>query len=230
MDHTDVSHQRWHDHWTLPVAFPEESANRRSHRAELAAPGATPCWTGCSLEPGVRVVELGPGTGAITGEIARAASAGDLLPRHRYRSGVHRARRGTMAADRRGLRSRRAAASRSLAAASCCPSTTSCPACRSRAFPATSPAPSSRRLPAALRPGGTFTTFQYIHCIPAAACGGRSSNPQQPVWSPAHVQLVLANLPPAFVDSVDDHSGDRAPRPQRAPLEEQFVQPSETFA
>ena len=70
MDHTNVSRQRWHDHWLFLTHF------RKSPRTVGAiAPSsqqlARGCSTGSSSTPGTRLVELGPGTGAITGEIDR---------------------------------------------------------------------------------------------------------------------------------------------------------------
>jgi hypothetical protein len=72
MDHTNVSRQRWHDHWLFLTHF------RKSPRTVGAiAPSserlARAMLNGLSLQtvPPVRVVELGPGTGAVTGEIVR---------------------------------------------------------------------------------------------------------------------------------------------------------------
>ena len=70
MDYTNVSRERWHDHWLFLTHF------RKSPRTVGAiAPSsqrlARAMLDGFSLEPGVRLVELGPGTGAVTGEIAR---------------------------------------------------------------------------------------------------------------------------------------------------------------
>ena len=70
MDHTSVSHQRWHDHRLFLSHFRKSPrtvgaiapSSRRLARAML---------DGLTLESAGRLVELGPGTGAITGEIAR---------------------------------------------------------------------------------------------------------------------------------------------------------------
>ena len=85
MDHTNVSHQRWHDHRLFLSHF------RKSPRTVGAiAPSsqrlARAMLDGLTLEPGSRVVELGPGTGAIKREIARRLPPGaDCLPPARAR-------------------------------------------------------------------------------------------------------------------------------------------------
>ncbi len=76
MDYTTVSRERWQDHWLFLTHFRKSPrtvgaiapSSRRLARAML---------DGLPLEPGsaVRVVELGPGTGAVTGEIARRLPA-----------------------------------------------------------------------------------------------------------------------------------------------------------
>jgi phosphatidylethanolamine/phosphatidyl-N-methylethanolamine N-methyltransferase len=50
-----------------------------------------------------------------------------------------------------------------------------------------------------LRPGGTFTTFQYVHAylLPTAIAFRRELSER--LGSPAEVALVLRNVPPAFV-------------------------------
>ena len=108
MDHTNVSRDRWNDHWLFLTHF------RKSPRTVGAiAPSsqqlARRMLDGLELTPGTRLVELGPGTGAITGEIDRrlpesaSCLAIDIDP------GVQFARRRALAAHRVGLRSRRAA-------------------------------------------------------------------------------------------------------------------------
>ncbi len=108
MDHTNVSRERWHDHWLFLTHF------RKSPRTVGAiAPSsqrlARAMLDGLSLEPGVRLVELGPGTGAVTGEIARrlpenaACLAIDVDPVFSSRVGC------AMAANRLGLRPGRTA-------------------------------------------------------------------------------------------------------------------------
>ncbi len=108
MDHTNVSRDRWNDHWLFLTHF------RKSPRTVGAiAPSsqqlARKMLDGLELEPGTRVVELGPGTGAITGEIDRRLpdSASCLADRHR--SGLQLSCRRALAAHRIGLRPRRAA-------------------------------------------------------------------------------------------------------------------------
>ena len=71
MDYTIVSRERWQDHWLFLTHFRKSPrtvgaiapSSRRLARAML---------DGLALEPGsaLRLVELGPGTGAVTGEIA----------------------------------------------------------------------------------------------------------------------------------------------------------------
>ena len=53
---------------------------------------------------------------------------------------------------------------------------------------------------ASLRPGGTFTTFQYVHAFgfPSAVVGPADAQLHAWVRSPTR-QLVLGNLPPALV-------------------------------
>src|SRR5262245_50541818 len=75
MDHLNVSHQRWHDHWLFLSHF------RKNPRTVGAiAPSsqrlARAMVEGLDLTSGTKVVELGPGTGAITGEIARRLPPG----------------------------------------------------------------------------------------------------------------------------------------------------------
>ena len=173
MDHTTVSRERWQDHWLFLTHFRKSPrtvgaiapSSRRLARAML---------DGLSLEPArrVRVVELGPGTGAVTGEIASrlpadaACLAIDVDPVFSARVGA------------RWPRSTRCAIGpsdswRSRAHATCCRSITSCPACRLRACRRRAPARSSRRSSRRCGSGGTFTTFQYVHAygFPSAVSG-----------------------------------------------------------
>ena len=197
MDHTSVSHQRWHDHRLFLSHF------RKSPRTVGAiAPSsrrlARTMLDGLSLAPGVRVVELGPGTGAITGEIARrlppraSCLAIDIDPVFSARVAARwpqidavcdRAERLLEIARRRDLLPVDHIVSGLPFA--------SLPGDATRAI--------VEAIAAALRPGGTFTTFQYIHAypLPPAIAVRRTLSTlfgSQPTFS-----VVLANLPPAFV-------------------------------
>ena len=197
MDHTSVSHQRWHDHRLFLSHFRKSPrtvgaiapSSRRLARAML---------DGLALGPDSKLVELGPGTGAITIEIAErlpdAATclAIDIDP-------VFTARVASRwpqidAVCDRAERLLDIAAERQLLPVDHIVSGlpfASLPADGTRAI--------VDAIASSLRPGGTFTTFQYVHAYglpPAIAVRRMLSDKMRsrPTFS-----LVLANLPPAFV-------------------------------
>ena len=148
--------------------------------------------------PGTRIAELGPGTGIVTREIAASLSpvaralAIDLDPVFvaRLQDAVPQvecvcgsAASLAVLADARGLLPLDHVVS-GLPFAS---------------LPVSATDLILRAIVATLRPGGTFTTFQYIHAygFPAAvAFRGRMTRLMEA--DPA-VSTVIANLPPAFV-------------------------------
>jgi phosphatidylethanolamine/phosphatidyl-N-methylethanolamine N-methyltransferase len=163
---------------------------------------------GLDLPPGVRLVELGPGTGAVTGEIARrlpdAATclAIDINPVFCARVGARwpridsicdRAERLVEIARVRGhlpidhIISGLPFASLPLATA--------------RAI--------VDAIVAALRPGGTFTTFQYAHAYGFPSATAVRTTLTKNMGNRPSRSFVVGNLPPALVlrwtksDSVD---------------------------
>jgi phosphatidylethanolamine/phosphatidyl-N-methylethanolamine N-methyltransferase len=197
MDHSSVSHQRWHDHRLFLSHF------RKNPRTVGAiAPSsqrlARAMLDGLTLEPGMRIVELGPGTGAITGEIARRLPAGTSC----------------LAIDIDPVFTERVAARWPQIDAVCDRAERLLEILRSRhllpvdhivsGLPfASLPGGATRAIveaiAAALGPGGTFTTFQYIHAygLPPAMAVRRTLSGlmgTRPTFS-----TVLPNLPPAFV-------------------------------
>ena len=163
MDHTTVSRERWQDHWLFLTHF------RKSPRTVGAiAPSsrrlARAMVDGLSLEhkPGVRVVELGPGTGSVTGEIARRLPADavclaiDVDPVFSARVGArwpqitsvcdHAERLVSIARARDLLPIDHIVSGLPFA---------SLPASSARAI--------VEAIVSSLGPGGTFTTFQYVH-------------------------------------------------------------------
>lgn len=197
MDHTSVSHQRWHDHRLFLSHF------RKNPRTVGAiAPSsqrlARTMLDGLRLDPGMRIVELGPGTGAITGEIARRLSAGiscvaiDIDPVFTARVAARwpqvdavcdRAERLLEILRRRGL----------------LPVDHIVSGLPFASLPGDATGAIVEAIAATLRPGGTFTTFQYVHAygLPAAIAVRRTLSGlmgTRPTFS-----VVVANLPPAFV-------------------------------
>jgi phosphatidylethanolamine/phosphatidyl-N-methylethanolamine N-methyltransferase len=197
MDHTNVSHQRWHDHRLFLSHFRKSPrtvgaiapSSRRLARAMLE---------GLTMRPGVRVVELGPGTGAITGEIARRLPvdglclAIDIDPVFSARVGARwpqidsvcdRAERLVEIARSRGL----------------LPVDHIVSGLPFASLPASSARAIVEAIFTALRPGGTFTTFQYAHAFgfPSALAVRRAL--RLGMGSRPTRRLVIRNLPPALV-------------------------------
>ena len=153
---------------------------------------------GLDLDDAIRVVELGPGTGAVTGEIARR------LP----------ARAACLTIDIDPVFSSRVAARWPHLDSVCGRAEHLVEIARSRGLLpvdhivsglpfASLPADSARAIVhaivQALRPGGTFTTFQYVHVygFPSAATVRRTLTAN--MGSAPNCALVLGNLPPALV-------------------------------
>jgi phosphatidylethanolamine/phosphatidyl-N-methylethanolamine N-methyltransferase len=197
MDHTDVSHQRWQDHWLFFSHF------RKSPRTVGAiAPSsrrlAHAMVDGLDVTPASRVVELGPGTGAITVEIAAK-----LPPAARC-----------LAIDIDPVFTARVAARWPGIEAICDRAEHLVEIARSRgllpidhivsglpfaSLPSASGHAIVDAIVTSLRPGGTFTTFQYVHAfaLPPAVAVRRTLAAR--MGSSPTRQLVVGNLPPALV-------------------------------
>jgi phospholipid N-methyltransferase len=199
MDHTTVSRERWQDHWLFLTHF------RKSPRTVGAiAPSsrrlARAMVDGLSLEqkPGVRVVELGPGTGSVTGEIARRLPADavclaiDVDPVFSARVGArwpqitsvcdHAERLVAIARARDLLPIDHIVSGLPFA---------SLPVSSARAI--------VEAIVSSLGPGGTFTTFQYVHAYGfPSAVSVRQTLTREMGSSPART-FVFGNLPPALV-------------------------------
>jgi phospholipid N-methyltransferase len=150
------------------------------------------------VDPASRVVELGPGTGVITREIlARNGATGSLLAVDVNRAFVEGLRRAWPGLDC------------VCASAEILPMLTA-----ERGWPAVDHIVSGlpfASLPSAttlvildgvdqvLRVGGTFTTFQYVHAyrVPSAVAFRRELSAR--LGSQPSAQLVVRNVPPAFV-------------------------------
>jgi len=153
-----------------------------------------------ALEPGRPqvVVELGPGTGAFTEAILERLRPGDrLLAVELEPAFVNQLRDRFPSLD-----------------CACASATELVALARARSFQAVDhivsglpfaslPAATSRQVLDAiqrvLRPGGTFTTFQYLHAfmLPRAAAFRREVDAQ--LGGPASRSTVFRNFPPAFV-------------------------------
>lgn len=199
MDYTTVSRERWQDHWLFLTHFRKSPrtvgaiapSSRRLARAML---------DGLALEPGsaLRLVELGPGTGAVTREIASrlpadaACLAIDVDPVFSARVGARWPRIDSVCD--RAERLVEIARARNLLPIDHIVS----------GLPfASLPAASARAIVAAivssLRVGGTFTTFQYVHAFGfPSAVTVRQTLTEEMESAPART-LVLGNLPPAVV-------------------------------
>jgi phosphatidylethanolamine/phosphatidyl-N-methylethanolamine N-methyltransferase len=199
MDHTNVSRERWQDHWLFLRHF------RKSPRTVGAiAPSsrrlACAMLDGLSLEPGrrVRVVELGPGTGAITAEIARRLPtdakclAIDVDP-------VFSAK---VAARWPGIESICDRAERLVDIArvrDLLPIDHIISGLPFASLPSASARAIADAIVGSLRVGGTFTTFQYAHAFGfSSAIRVRHTLTRDMGAEPART-LVVGNLPPALV-------------------------------
>ena len=205
MDHTSVSHQRWHDHRLFLSHFRKSPrtvgaiapSSRRLARAMLDGLDLRP---DSRRSPGsdVRIVELGPGTGAITIEIAErlppAATclAIDIDPV--FTEKVKARWPQIDAVCDRAERLLEIVRERQLLPVDHIVSGlpfASLPADGTRAI--------VDAIASTLRPGGTFTTFQYVHAygLPPAIAVRRTLS--EKMRSRPTFSVVLANLPPAFV-------------------------------
>ncbi len=199
MDHTNVSRQRWHDHWLFLNHF------RKSPRTVGAiAPSsqrlARAMLDGLSLElePGVRVVELGPGTGAVTGEIARrlpddaVCLAIDVDPVFSARVGARWPQIDSVCD--RAERLVEIARARDLL-----PVDHIVSGLPFASLPASTAGEIVEAIVASLRVGGTFTTFQYVHAYSfRSAVTVRRTLTREMGSSPSRTR-VLGNVPPAVV-------------------------------
>jgi phospholipid N-methyltransferase len=199
MDHTTVSRERWQDHWLFLTHF------RKSPRTVGAiAPSsrrlARAMVNGLSLrqDPGVRVVELGPGTGAVTGEIARrlppdaACLAIDVDPVFSARVAVRWPQIASVCD--RAERLVEIARARDLL-----PVDHIVSGLPFASLPVSSARAIVQAIVSSLRPGGSFTTFQYVHAYGfSSAVSVRQTLTREMGSSPART-LVLGNLPPALV-------------------------------
>jgi len=197
MDRIHVSHQRWQDHWLFLSHF------RKSPRTVGAiAPSsqrlARAMLDGLPLEPGVSVVELGPGTGAITGEIARrlpdrsTCLTIDIDPVFSSRVGLRWPQLDSVCGRAEDLFE--IARSRAMIPVDHIVSGlpfASLPSSGARAI--------VDAIARTLKTGGTFTTFQYVHAygFPSASVVRRTLTAKMGS-QPTRV-LVMGNLPPALV-------------------------------
>ncbi len=150
------------------------------------------------VKRGSRTVELGPGTGAFTGEIvARAGPDGRVLAVDIDAEFCKRVGRAWPQID------------------CVCASAETLPALATHrgmspvdhivsGLPFGSlPAKTTRLILDAvcetLRPGGTFTTFQYVHAYPLPPGVAFRRNLTALLGSPPDLDLVVRNVPPAFV-------------------------------
>ena len=199
MDYTTVSRERWQDHWLFLTHFRKSPrtvgaiapSSRRLARAML---------DGLTLEAGsaVRVVELGPGTGAVTGEIASrlpadaACLAIDVDPVFSARVGARWPRIDSVCD--RAERLAEIAGARNLLPVDHIVSGlpfASLPVASARAI--------VEAIVSSLRVGGTFTTFQYVHAYGfSSAMAVRQTLTREMGTAPTR-SLVLGNLPPALV-------------------------------
>ena len=199
MDHTIVSRERWQDHWLFLRHF------RKSPRT-VGAIAPSSRRLACAMLDGldfaagrqIRVVELGPGTGAITSEIARrlpddgvclAIDVDPVFTAHvaakwpRIDSVCDGAERLVEIARERGILPVDHIVSGLPFA--------SLPAATARAI--------ADAIVASLRAGGTFTTFQYAHAYGfPSAISVRQSLTRDMGRGPDRT-FVAGNLPPALV-------------------------------
>jgi phosphatidylethanolamine/phosphatidyl-N-methylethanolamine N-methyltransferase len=197
MDHTNVSHQRWQDHRLFLSHF------RKSPRTVGAiAPSsqrlARGMLDGVMLEPGTRIVELGPGTGAITGEIARRLPSGgtclaiDINP-------VFSARVGARWPDIDSVCDRAERLVEIAQARNLLPVDHIVSGLPFASLPGDTARAIVRAIVAALRPGGTFTTFQYLHAYGFPSAFAVRETLTANMGCPPTRTLVFWNLPPALV-------------------------------
>jgi phospholipid N-methyltransferase len=199
MDHTIVSRERWQDHWLFLRHF------RKSPRTVGAiAPSsrrlACAMLDGLDLAPGrsTRVVELGPGTGAITSEIARrlpgdaVCLAIDLDPVFIERVSARWPRIDSICD--RAERLVEIARSRQLL-----PIDHIISGLPFASLPSASARAIADAIVASLRVGGTFTTFQYAHAYGFPSAVSVRQTLSRDMKADPERRLVVGNLPPALV-------------------------------
>ena len=199
MDHTIVSRERWQDHWLFLRHF------RKSPRTVGAiAPSsrrlACAMLDGLDLAPGrsTRVVELGPGTGAITSEIARRLPddaiclAIDLDPVFIARVSARWPRIDSICD--RAERLVEIAHSRQLL-----PIDHIISGLPFASLPSASARAIADAIVASLRVGGTFTTFQYAHAYGFPSAVSVRQTLSRDMNAEPERTLVVGNLPPALV-------------------------------
>jgi phosphatidylethanolamine/phosphatidyl-N-methylethanolamine N-methyltransferase len=199
MDHTNVSRQRWHDHLLFLNHF------RKSPRTVGAiAPSsqrlARAMLTGLPLErdPGVRMVELGPGTGAVTAEIVRrlpdnaTCLAIDVDPVFSARVGARWPRIDSVCDRAEHLVE--IARARALL-----PLDHIVSGLPFASLPAATATAIVEAIVSSLRVGGTFTTFQYAHAYGFGSAATVRRTLTREMGSPPVRSLVLGNVPPALV-------------------------------
>jgi phosphatidylethanolamine/phosphatidyl-N-methylethanolamine N-methyltransferase len=197
MNHTNVSHQRWHDHRLFLSHF------RKSPRTVGAiAPSsqrlARTMLAGLTLEAGARLVELGPGTGAVTGEIAKRLPPGarclaiDIDP-------VFVARISSRWPQIAAVCDRAEHLVQITRAHDMQPVDHIVSGLPFASLPASTTRQVVDAIVEALRPGGTFTTFQYVHAFAfPSAMTVRRALTRKMGSSPSRT-LVMGNIPPALV-------------------------------
>jgi phosphatidylethanolamine/phosphatidyl-N-methylethanolamine N-methyltransferase len=197
MDHLNVSHQRWQDHRLFLSHF------RKNPRTVGAiAPSsqrlARAMLDGLSFPLGVRVVELGPGTGAVTGEIVRRLPAHatciaiDIDP-------VFSARIGERWPKIESICDRAERLVEILRARAALPIDHIISGLPFASLPHATTRNIVDAIAESLRDGGTFTTFQYVHAYALhSAVAVRRLLAQKMNSSPTRA-FVLGNLPPALV-------------------------------
>jgi len=192
-----VSRDRWNDHWLFLTHF------RKSPRTVGAiAPSsqqlARRMLDGLELTAGTRLVELGPGTGAITGEIDRrlpesaSCLAIDIDPVFSARVGVRWPR--IVSVCDRAERLAEIAGSRDLL-----PVDHIVSGLPFASLPAASASAIVAAIVASLRAGGTFTTFQYVHAYGFPSASAVRQTLTREMGSLPTSSMVLGNLPPALV-------------------------------
>ena len=197
MSELSVNRQRWHDHRLFLTHF------RKSPRTVGAiAPSsqrlARAMIDGLDFDAGVRVVELGPGTGAVTGEIARrlpgdgVCLAVDIDPVFASRIAARWPRIESVCGRAEDLV--RLTADRHML-----PVDHIVSGLPFASLPASVTREIVDAIAAALRSGGTFTTFQYVHAyaFPSAASVRRLVT--RHTGTRPTSRLVVGNVPPALV-------------------------------
>lgn len=199
MDHTIVSRERWQDQWLFLRHF------RKSPRTVGAiAPSsrrlACAMLDGLDLTAGrsTRVVELGPGTGAITSEIARrlpddaVCLAIDLDPVFIARVSARWPRIDSICD--RAERLVEIAQSRQLL-----PIDHIISGLPFASLPSASARAIADAIVASLRVGGTFTTFQYAHAYGFPSAVSVRQTLSRDMGADPERTFVVGNLPPALV-------------------------------